>query len=225
MNIFETFPKIAFSSEDEKKKFNDYYNSRGYGIYYNVYSALLVLNNDNKISYSSFSDFIRYDKAIRDELYKYLALYEEGLIDKLSYNLTYTGKEVIDHYNYEKLIDEGKIIFDNAEFDMNFFKYCELQLGDIESIISKLNLDDYDIDKLDTIRKLRNIVMHHKILFIDIKAKITEGHLRRRMSLVKNYINVLLDSMDDSYKVSFKKFVNKINDKTKSPIRLAWEES
>lgn len=220
IELLDLFPKIRFEQENDKKHFAEYYDSRGHGIYYNAYLVLSTLIPSQDISYQIFADFIRYDKAIRDHLYKYLALYEERLIDYICRNFSYNKREEINYKNLDNLINGKNIFVDNQSFNINLFNNLDLTLGSLFYLIRKF--DSKYISETDSknILKLRNMVMHHNLLLVDVKKVINKTNIVNRHKYIDRLVKVFLDKLSTNYKTSFVDIINYINGKTKSPIKL-----
>lgn len=72
------FEKLTFSSGKDKIEFDKYITIRGKYLFQQVYEYICNITND-ECKYSDLSSCIRYDKTLRDTLYKYLATFEEYL--------------------------------------------------------------------------------------------------------------------------------------------------
>ena len=72
------FEKLTFSSDENKKEFEKYIEIRGKYVFQQVYKYICNITN-GECAYSELSSCIRYDKTLRDTLYKYLATFEEYL--------------------------------------------------------------------------------------------------------------------------------------------------
>lgn len=220
VELLNLFPKIKFDHESDKKRFIEYYENRGYGIYYSAYLVLTTLFPKQNISYEIFSNFIRYDKAIREYLYKYLALYEERLIDYICKSFSYNRNDEINYKNLEKLIKDKCIVASNQNFDINLFNNLNLTLGNMFYLIKRLNPTFISKNISDEILDLRNMVMHHNLLLVNVKEPINKSNIASRNNYINKLIEIFLDQLPTNYKTSFNDVINKINNKTKSPIKL-----
>lgn len=206
--------------DDSKNTFIKYYKVRGYGIYKTIYDAILSINGNNSIEYKVFSDFIRYDKSIRDELYKYLAMYEQVLVNNICENYKYIGKCLIENSSIDCILKNNLIIADKSRYDMELFSNVRLTLGGLFILNNKLNSKQHLSKEQKNILDLRNMVMHHKFLLIDITKDITKENLEDRKKCITNLIKSFLDEIPKDYNDSLLEFFGKINTKTKSPITI-----
>lgn len=67
------FPQIVLSEEKDEELFREHLVTKGVYLHKQVYDAILMYTGKKTITYSEVSNFIRYDKSIRDKLYKYLS--------------------------------------------------------------------------------------------------------------------------------------------------------
>lgn len=75
MNDFiELFPQLDFE-DNEKETFLNYINLKGVYLHKQIYDIILL--TDDRVRYKEVSNIIRYDKYIRDVLYRYLSALEE----------------------------------------------------------------------------------------------------------------------------------------------------
>lgn len=173
INISEYFPLLVFENQEEKKLFLQNLKSRGIFLYKQVYDALCNWQPNCHIKYEHFKNLIRYDKSIRDKLYKYLCVAEEHLR-----NIIFEELETSERFedNENKKLDIDALQERNKEetnFNSNLYKYSYsrfFDFGTIEKIIKKYELaKKYSIDQNDIVivrTKLRNKVMHHNMLLL-----------------------------------------------------------
>lgn len=210
--------KIGFKNDDEKRQFDIYMKSRGVFVYKNAVDALLIVTNNEKISYVHFNNYLRYDKTVRDYLYTFLGTFEEIYKNYLFDRLIYTGKKKLEG----KKFDLSKFQQNNNKiFDDNFYKKCKLDLNGLNKTYEKHVKDGiYSYDNLEKIRILRNEVMHHQLLFIDKTKKITKENIEKRIGLISGCINALIQCLNykSTYGDSLKKRLQELKVKTISPI-------
>lgn len=220
LDVFSLFPKTVFNCASEKDDFQNYYRTRGYGIYKVTYESILAVNGNSNIEYKVFSGFIRYDKSIRDQLYKYLAMYEEVLINNICEKYKYIGKTPIENGSFNCILKNNLIIEDETCYDMEFFYKVRLTLGGLfrllNMLVSRNNLSKEQKNTLE----LRNMVMHHKFLLIDLENEITLENLNKRKKYIINLIDSFLQQIPSSYKESLLESIRNLNKKTKSPVKL-----
>ncbi len=167
------FPQMAFENGEEQIC-RKYMEMRGFYLYKQVYDALVNwVSKDAKITYQQFSNFIRYDKGIRDKLYIYLAAAEEYLR-----NIIFNELEIDDVSNdTTKVKLEISNLRERDERDIKsisnlyYYSYARnFDFGLIEQIFNKFHLaKKYGLQQSDIkeVRKLlRNKVMHHNMLLL-----------------------------------------------------------
>ena len=172
INISECFPLLVFENQEEEE-FLQNLKSRGIFLYKQVYDALCNWQPDCPIKYDYFKNLIRYDKSIRDKLYKYLCVAEEHLRNIIIKELE-TSERFED--NETKKLDINALQERNKEdsnLNSNLYKYSYsrfFDFGTIEKIFEKYGLaKKYSIDQNDIVivrKKLRNKVMHHNMLLL-----------------------------------------------------------
>ena len=173
INVTEYFPLLVFENQKEEKLFLQNLKSRGIFLYKQVYDALCNWKPNCHIKYEYFKNLIRYDKGIRDKLYKYLCVAEEHLR-----NIIFDELETVERFevNETKELDIEALQERNKEesnLNSNLYVYSYskfFDFGTVEKIFKKFDLaKKYDIDQNDIkiVRKiLRNKVMHHNMLLI-----------------------------------------------------------
>lgn len=164
---------MTFESGEEETC-RKYMETRGLYLYKQVYDALVTWeSNVKEIKYKQFSNFIRYDKGIRDKLYIYLAAAEEFLrniifkeleIDNRPKDSTKIKLNVCDLRT--RTVEER-----DKESNLYYYSYAKnFNFGLIEKVFEKFELaEKYGIKQSDIkeVRKLlRNKVMHHNMLLL-----------------------------------------------------------
>lgn len=199
------FNKLSFSNTTDE--FNKYKELKGEYLYKQLYDLLLELNNDSFVNYDDLSSIIRYDKTLRDTLYIYLATFEEwlkALIFK-RYDVADRRKKYKRQKDVEILIK--KIIVNNDNINSNLYYCFELDLGSIISFIDHVKMFEKEIiEKFDSVRKLRNKVMHHNVLICGKSRSLKEFNLNKE--LLKSEINLLSEVLPEEYQTGFKKTIN-----------------
>lgn len=100
--------------KEECRQFEKYVKIRGKFVLKQIYDFLLNFNKE-KVNYSDISTCIRYDKNLRDNLYIYLATFEEYLraqiLDKYDIKEGYTVNRKEENYieKMAKSIKAGRI--------------------------------------------------------------------------------------------------------------------
>ncbi|MDE6240795.1 MAG: hypothetical protein K2M08_00050 [Anaeroplasmataceae bacterium] len=171
INISECFPLLVFENQEEEKLFLQNLKSKGIFLYKQVYDALCNWQTNCSIKYEHFKNLIRYDKSIRDKLYKYLCVAEEHLR-----NIIFEELETLEKFedNENKKLDIDALQNkDKSNLNSNLYEYSYsrfFDFGTIEKIFEKYDLAiKYSIDQNDIVmvrKKLRNKVMHHNMLLL-----------------------------------------------------------
>ena len=122
---------------------------------------------DGKIDYEYISSTYRYDKRIRNTLFKYLAYLEEYyralILDR--YN------EKVDKLNIHKNLNNKYKLFNDLRISLEEILFSDLknQIYKIKKELSDIYLfpsNDYLKENLNAIVDLRNAVMHNKLLVL-----------------------------------------------------------
>ncbi len=198
---------IIFKDEKEIQKFNKYKSLKGQFLHLQIYDILYDWNENKKVTYYELSSVIRYDKNLRDTLYKYLSFTEEkiraNLCDKFDINDEFIGKK------FEKWQNE-LVERETNNHGSNLYYNLDIDLGQLISLIKKYKLYEEDeIKKIGSIRKLRNKVMHHSLL-IASKARNKKDAINSIENL-RLEIKNLYDFLPDDYKDGFEDDINSLN--------------
>lgn len=212
---------VTFDSETEKKRYDEYIKTSGIGNCYFAAIALRNYTNKNHIEYSVFSSLIRYDKSLREQMYKWLSTFEEAYKEKLFKRLEYSGGEIeLREINNDKIRDFQII---NGGYGINFYKSCELTLGGIIQLINlkkEINVKEDEISHLKRIKKLRDSLMHHQFILIDKSSELTPKSIDKNIKVRHLQIESLLSMLDLSHRKTLIESLNQLTDKTSSPIKL-----
>ncbi len=87
---YKIFEKLCFKDDCDIEKFNNYLELKGKFLHKHVYDCFMEYQSS--VNYTELSGYIKYDKGIRNTLYKYLSVLEE--------------------YHRAKLIDNFDVKFD-----------------------------------------------------------------------------------------------------------------
>lgn len=197
----EEFLKLMiFNNQDEEKHCNKYLDLKGIQYHY-FFVELIGLSENGKIEYSKVSDMYRYDKKIRNVLYKYISSLEEKIRAYIANNYKLL-KNKIPKSNKKITISE------NLQ-ELNFGKLIEKFLKLDNEFTEKVfpNQNGHLKENLLAVKILRNVVSHHKILFNYSKFDKCYYENKTGDKLKDNIIN-LLNLIDDYYK---KYFIDNIN--------------
>lgn len=199
------FKKIIFKTDDEYKDFQDYKLIRGEYLYKQVYDIMLYINGNDDIAYSDFSSIIRYDKSLRDNLYIYLSTLEEYIKADIFRKYDISDNLKINSKDANAIIEN--VIKKENEGYSNLYYNFDLDLCGIIEFIKNHPLDlQIDTNKLDSVRRLRNEVMHHHLITCG-KAK-TQEEVKNNLANLKNQINYLRDLLPIKYQNGFTKTIN-----------------
>lgn len=220
--ILKDFPLLELN-EEEAKDFQTKLKLKGKQRYKELYDAVSAENNKRKFSYEVLSQHYRYDIKLRRALYKIISFTEIAMRATIANKY---GTEKISEENIEddiKRITGKEIKFTKGEkkkiayiFDskkeMTLFKFLEsvdMQiLNEIFCILDKELIeiifiyDEHLKDNLDSMRKLRNAVMHNNILITKKYGKVwIDGEEKTDLqSHIENTINLSPDIAKDNLK-------------------------
>lgn len=205
-DIFELFPKMDID-DTEKDTFLNYIRLKGRFLHKQVYDTILL--TDDKAKYSEISRIIRYDKYIRDVLYKYLSALEEQwraiAFDNFEYESDKT--EAI-----KKEVDLSKVTVKKQFTDSTFYWASYNKSFTLNKLIDvfKANRHTIDLnisdDMYQSIKKLRNIVMHHNLILFSYKTTVEE--IDNVIMSLQSKISLLWKLLDNEMKLTFEKAIN-----------------
>lgn len=192
MRTFKEF--IDLLTDKDKENFDLYSPIRSKQLYRIIYEAL---NNKYDFTYSELNSLVRCDKAIKDILYKYLAIVEEMARSYLfsNYDLNEDlsdGTDDIRKISFENInnhlekrdIKDGEVTYLYKAYSLTFSKLIKI-LAD--------NKDDhFNLAKLNKVNELRNKVMHHYPLLFDTNSRPLKVELEEQ-------INCLIEVLPERY--------------------------
>ena len=158
-DIFDLFPKMDIE-DNEKETFLNYIRLKGRFLHKQVYDTILL--TDEEAKYSEISRIIRYDKYIRDVLYKYLSALEEQwraiAFDSFDYESDKTDiikKEIdLSKVTVKKQFTDSTLYW--ASYNKSFSLNKLIDIFKANRHIIDLNITD---DMYQSIKILRNSVM------------------------------------------------------------------
>lgn len=205
--VFNEF--IEKISEEDKMNFCKYSKIRGRQQYVIIYETLNKI--DKNVSYNDVNAFIKYDKAIKDVLYKYLGTLEESIKTFIFENYDFeNGTKLNKEYRYfENLPKLCKK--QNGEEITELYKRFSLSFGEIVKLLKKYEKNNFNCSSLDKVVKLRNKVMHHRLLLFTCKFE-------SDFDWINDGINNLVDNLPDNYKIGILTDLNKKTIATKENI-------
>ncbi len=218
---------LPASNEEEKflKAFLDNKGIEYHNIILDYIREINDLEKKQKIDIRTLNILCRYDKRIRNILYKYLSAFEE-----------YIRAHISNHYADTDIIEKIKEIFTSNTKAEKILKKIEdeglftgllaLSLGELINLSFLIDEDSAkelygqpksDVSQknnLDAIRELRNAVSHHKLIFAhEFKSCTVNGAVDD--SLPANIKNVH-QFLPDYYKEFFKDEINEASEDKES---------
>ena len=188
--VFNEF--IENITEEDKMNFSKYSKIRGRQQYIIIYETLKKI--DKNVSYNDVNAFIKYDKAIKDVLYKYLGTVEESIKTFIFENYDFEDKSKLDKEEYRCFKKIPKLCKkQNCEELTELYKRFSLSFGGIIKLLKKYEKDNFNCSSLDKVVELRNKVMHHRLLLFTCKFE-------SDVDLIKDWINDLIDNLPGNYK-------------------------
>ena len=204
-------------SEEDLKNFKRYSPVRGKIIYRLIFNELS--KSGEFFTYTDLNCILRYDKALKDCLFKYIGALEETLKTYIfsNYDLKCTNisgnksnEEKQPYRSWEK-ISNAVEEYDNSSGEITeLYKRFALNFGDIIKFLRE-NKCPYDCVKLGEIKKLRDRVMHHLPLLIHEKEELVANDR-------ENQIGFLKDMLPDQYKHNLIKSIDGLTNKTKEQL-------
>lgn len=201
-------------NEDDRNNYDTYSIVRGKQQYKIIYNALSKY--DEIIAYKDVNSFVRYDKAIKDVLYKYLGALEESI--KVHIFSHYDFKNDIslkkDKYIFfnqiQGLIEPKKVSMDEIS---ELYKRYELNFKDMVDLLVEFEpVGVFDTNKLYEIKELRNDVMHHTPLLFSVESESLLMQTTKR-------ITYLIDMLPKFYKQFIAEDINDKTNHTKKNIK------
>lgn len=212
MITFDEF--INNLSKEDKQNFSDYSKMRGVQQYRIIFETLK--KTDPNVEYKDVNAFIKYDKSIKDVLFTFLGALEEYIRNDivLRFDFKNKSKNLKEYHDIKELPKCIEKVQKKDEITA-FYKYFSLNFGDLISFIEKYSKDKYDTKSLKKIVKLRNKVMHHKLLLFDCNFSSTKTN-------TENWIFELIKQLPNDYPQYLADELNKKTEKTKSNIKKSY---
>lgn len=159
------FDKLIVA-DNEKCDFEKYIEIKGVYLHKQIYDAFTEYAADT-VTYSELSSVIRYDKNLRDTLYKYLATFEEYLRANLFAKYDVANQEYVYKgcKGFERL---KKDIQPKTDYSESNLYYCfQLELSPTIDLFEHIGIyNDTTLSDFRQIKELRNQVMHHNVLVL-----------------------------------------------------------
>lgn len=201
------FEKLDFADNHERAEFDKYKKIRSKFVLKQIYDYLLNFNTE-QVKYSDLSTCIRYDKNLRDNLYIYLATFEEylrtQLFDKYEIKEGYTVNRKEKNY-IEKM---ARNMFESTGKEYSaLYEMFKLDLGTTISLVKELKMfGEKKLEEFEAIRVLRNSVMHHNLIVLG-KGKSLDSVAKNKEKM-KSGIIALSKNLPDGYGQNFIKIIN-----------------
>ncbi|MDY0139258.1 MAG: hypothetical protein RBR50_06140 [Candidatus Izemoplasmatales bacterium] len=205
-DIIDLFPKMDIK-DNEKDTFLKYIRLKGGFLHKQVYDTILL--TDEEARYGEVSRIIRYDKYIRDVLYKYLSALEEQWRAIAFDNFDYESDKID---VIKKDIDLSKITVKNqfadstlywASYNKSFTLNKLIDIFKANRHIIDLNITD---DMYQSIKILRNSVMHHNLIMFSYKTTLEK--INNEIESLEAKVSLLWRLLDDQMKPAFEKAIN-----------------
>jgi hypothetical protein len=204
------FDQLTFASPKEKEEFEKYIRLKGVYLHKQVYDILLEANGGGEVTYYELSSLIRYDKNLRDMLYKYLAMAEEHLRALLcdKYDVS-KGNAIFKGHCYNSLNQELVEKDDSNSHTSYLYFLLEPDFADLMRICIEKNLITLSGPEKKQIKELRNKTMHHSLLLLGKAASLSD--LYSYFEAFEEKINALMQILPEKYRAGFVTSIKKIN--------------
>ncbi len=210
------FDKLIVANT-EMHDFEKYVESKGVYLHKQIYDVLTTYNLD-KVSYYELSSIIRYDKNLRDTLYKYLAAFEEYLRANLfaKYDVSNSSYIYKGHKGLEKLKYDIQLKTNNAISNLYF---CfQLELGPTIDLFEHVKMyDSTTLSDFRQIKELRNQVMHHNVLVLGQSTN--KEQAETNLQTLKKRIALLCKYLPEEYRKGFQTSIENLNINKKTRYR------
>jgi hypothetical protein len=197
---------MIFNNDEERERCSKYLDLKGVAYHVVLINHILRRNRaflyeKGKIKYKVVSDIYKYDKRLRNRLYKFLSAFEEQIRGFIANSYNHGLESLKLNEEIIKNIEEGSNIAVELE---------NLDFGELVKIVSKLSKKDLKrmFPKSDNYA-----ISHHRILLIHKKFKACYIDGKKKQGLA-NYIKNLVNLIDEFYKQFLIDSINDaINDK------------
>lgn len=205
-------------NKEDKDNFNQYSPIRGVQVYKIIFKALYNITNNTDFSYGEVNSFVRYDKAIKDELFTYLGTLEDIIRKYIFDNFDLkSGIQYKKKYICFKDIKDKIIRFENKGHDVTeLYSRWSLMFGGIIDFLEYYDISKFDLGKLKQVKELRNDVMHHATLLFTCSGNSKANETIQR-------IKALIELLPSQY-IGLKTNINNITSKVKNNVREKFYE-
>jgi hypothetical protein len=208
------FDKLIFLNENEKTEFEKYTSLKGIYLYKQVYDILLELNCNNSVKYKELSSIIRYDKNLRDTIYKYLATVEEYLRALLceKYDVNEEEKAFEGHNTRLK-----EALFSKTDSSKsNLYLKLKSDFSILMDVCIDKKLIKISPSQKKHIKDLRNHTMHHNLLLLGNAINVKSLH--DNFNTLENQLNDFIELLPCEYKKGFLSDIKKLNGHVSRPF-------
>lgn len=197
---------MNFNSEKEKEECLKYLKLKGIA-YHVILANYIGFDQNGKINYEKIAVFYKYDKRIRNILYKFLSAFEERVRAFISNKYSNNMARIKWYPKMKKNMKEGSSLATELE---NLFLSQLLNLSKKLPILDQKELYgniEYLDNNLKALQELRNAVSHHRMLFVYDKFEPCFINGKEEDDLVANLKN-LYNLLDSDYQQYFKEAIN-----------------
>lgn len=202
------FDKLIVA-DNEMRDFEKYIQIKGVYLHKQVYDVLTEYAADT-VTYYELSSVIRYDKNLRDTLYKYLANFEEYLRANLFAKYDVANQECIykGHSGLKKLKDD---IQPKNDKSLSNLYYCfQLELGPTIDLFKHIEMyNNATLSDFLQIKELRNHVMHHNVLVLGQSTN--KAQAEANLQILKKQIALLCKYLPEEYQSGFQTSIENLN--------------
>lgn len=202
------FDKLIVA-DNEMRDFEKYIEIKGVYLHKQIYDVLATYSSDT-VTYYELSSVIRYDKNLRDTLYKYLATFEEYLRANLFAKYDVANQEYLYKgcKGFERLKKDIQSKTDNSESNLY---YCfQLELSPTIDLFEHIGMyNDTTLLDFRQIKELRNHVMHHNVLVLGQSTN--KAQAEANLQKLKKQVTLLCKYLPEEYKSGFQTSIENLN--------------
>jgi len=193
----ELMERFRFTDDLEKERCSLYLDLKGI-TYHIIIANHIGLDEDGRIKYKIVSDMSKYDKRLRNIIYKFISAFEEQIRGFIA-NCYINNDETLiltDKINKSLENEGGNIALELEELTFN-------ELLNLVKDLSKDNLEKlfpnhnkHLADNLKAVRELRNAISHHRLLLLyeEFENCYVDGKSDNDLTTnIKNLINLIND--------------------------------
>ncbi|MDY4787885.1 MAG: hypothetical protein SO253_01040 [Bacilli bacterium] len=198
-------------SEIDRENYLKYKDIRGIQTYKIIYNSLL--QEYSEVEYKDVNALVMYDKALKDQLFKFLGTLEDYLHNFIlsNYDFEITANLSKKEYKYFKEMPECFKLKNPTSQITELYKRYNLMFGEMILFLEKYDKYRFDLYKLRQIKSLRNMVMHHAPLIFDVNGYPIIQETRQK-------IIELLIMLPNNYHIGLIASINNLNQKTKNNL-------